>query len=146
MSNRSASVRDWALLALRLAIGITFIVHGYPKLVPSGPAGFAGFVRSLGFPAPLFFAWVVAIVEFFGGMAMILGFLTRYVGALMAIEMLVTTIRVKMAGGVGFIGSRGAGWELDFLLLAIAVALTLLGPGALSVDAAVQSRRSRSGP
>ena len=145
MSDRSASVRDWALLALRLAIGITLIVHGYPKLYPSGPGGFSGFVGSLGFPVPLFFAWVVTIVEFFGGIAMILGFLVRYVGALMAIEMLVTTTRVKMAGGVGFIGARGAGWELEFLLLAIAVALTLLGPGALSIDAALRSRRAATG-
>ena len=145
MSDRSASVRDWALLALRLAIGITLIVHGYPKLFPSGPGGFSGFVGSLGFPVPLFFAWVVTIVEFFGGIAMILGFLVRYVGALMAIEMLVTTTRVKMAGGVGFIGARGAGWELDFLLLAIAVALTLLEPGALSIDAAVRSRPAATG-
>lgn len=111
------TLRDWALLVLRLGIGLTFIAHGYPKIFPSGPGGFAGFVQTLGFPGPLFFAWVVAIVEFFGGIAMIIGFLVRVVGILMVIEMIVTTVRVKMARGVGFIEMQGTGWELDFLLL-----------------------------
>ncbi|MGH2435957.1 MAG: DoxX family membrane protein [bacterium] len=39
MSDRSARARDWALLALRLAIGITFIIHGYPKLERAEPDG-----------------------------------------------------------------------------------------------------------
>src|SRR5713226_1272926 len=106
------TVRDGALLILRIAVGATFIVHGYPKLFPSGPAGFAGFLQTLRFPIPIVFAWIVSIVEFFGGIAMILGLLVRYAGALMIIEMTITMTRVKMAGGVGFIGTRGAGWEL----------------------------------
>ncbi len=134
--------RDVALLILRVALGATFIMHGYPKLFPSGPAGFGGFVQSLGFPIPMAFAWIVSLVEFAGGIAMILGLFVRYAGALMVIEMAVTSIKVKMGGGVGFIGARGAGWELDFLLLAIALAVVLLGAGALSLDAALGSRRS----
>ncbi|MGH2362908.1 MAG: DoxX family protein [bacterium] len=136
------TLRDWALLILRLGIGLTFIVHGYPKIFPSGPGGFAGFVQSLGFPGPLFFAWVVAIVEFFGGIAMVIGFLVRVVGILMVIEMIVTTVRVKMARGVGFIEMQGTGWELDFLLLCVAAALALTGAGAVSLDAALRSRRA----
>lgn len=136
--------RDVALLILRIAIGATFIIHGYPKLFPSGPAGFGGFVQSLGFPAPMVLAWIVSFVEFAGGIAMILGLLVRYAGALMVIEMTVTSIRVKMGGGVGFIGARGAGWELDFLLFAIALAIVLLGAGSLSVDAVLGSRRAGS--
>ncbi len=62
----------------------------------------------------------------------------------MVIEMAVTSIRVKMGGGVGFIGARGVGWELDFLLFAIALALVLLGAGSLSLDAALGSRRAGS--
>ncbi len=143
MGNQPAKVPDWALLILRLGIGATFIVHGYPKLFPSGPGGFAGFLQNLGFPGPVFLAYVVSIVEFVGGIAMVLGLFVRYVGVLMVIEMIVTSSRVKMPRGVSFIFAKGTGWELDFLLLIIALALVLLGAGAISVDAAMMSRRRR---
>ena len=141
MNGESMTMRG-ALLILRIALGATFIIHGYPKLFPSGPAGFAGFLQNLGFPAPALFAWIVSIVEFGGGIAMISGLLVRYVGVLMTIEMLVTSTKVKMAHGTGFVGARGAGWELDFLLLAIALALLLAGAGAFSLDAVLWGRRA----
>jgi len=142
MRNQPTTLRDLGLLLLRLGLGATFIMHGYPKLFPSGPGGFAGYLQSLAFPAPAFFAWVVSLVEFVGGIAMLLGLFARYVGVLMAIEMVVTSTRVKMAGGVPFISPRGTGWELDFLLFVIALALVFLGAGALSLDA-LKSSRSR---
>ena len=143
MDNQSARVQDWALVILRLGIGATFILHGYPKLFPSGPGGFAGLLQNLGFPGPVFLAYMVSILEFVGGIAMVLGLFVRYIDVLMAIEMIVTSTRVKMPRGVGFIFSKGTGWELDFLLLIIALALVLLGAGAISVDAALTSRRRR---
>jgi uncharacterized membrane protein YphA (DoxX/SURF4 family) len=143
MGNQSAKVQDWALVILRVGIGTTFIMHGYPKLFPSGPGGFAGLLQNLGFPGPVFLAYVVSILEFVGGIAMILGLFVRYVGVLMVIEMIVTSSQVKMLRGVSFIFPKGTGWELDFLLLIIALALVLLGAGAISVDAAVTSRRRR---
>ncbi len=48
-----------------------------------------------------------------------------------------------MPRGVSFIFSKGTGWELDFLLLIIALALVLLGAGAISIDAALTARRQR---
>lgn len=141
MNRESLIGRNGALLILRLALGATFIIHGYPKLFPSGTAGFAGFLQSLGFPMHGIFAWIVAIVEFFGGIAMILGLLVRYAGALMVIEMVVTSVKVKMAHGTGFVGARGAGWELDFLLFAMALALLLAGAGAFSLDSVLWGRR-----
>ena len=58
--------------------------------------------------------------------------------------MVVTSTKVKMAHGTGFVGSRGAGWELDFLLLAIALALLLAGAGAFSLDAVLLGGRRRA--
>lgn len=143
MGNQPAKVQDWAQVILRVGIGATFIMHGYPKLFPSGPGGFAGLLQNLGFPGPGVLAYVVSILEFVGGIAMILGVFVRYVGVLMVIEMIVTSSRVKMLRGVSFIFPKGTGWELDFLLLIIALALVLLGAGAISVDAAVMARRRR---
>ncbi len=143
MNSPSAKVQDWALVILRLGIGTTFILHGYPKLFPSGPGGFVGLLQNLGFPSPVFLAYVVSILEFGGGIAMILGLFVRYIGLLMVFEMIMTSFRVKMPRGVSFIFSKGTGWELDFLLLIIALALVLLGAGAISIDAALRSRRQR---
>jgi len=143
MTNQPTAVQSWGPLILRLGVGVTFLMHGYPKLFPSGPAGFAGLLRNLAFPAPEFLAWIVGIVEFVGGIAMILGVFVRYVGVLVAIEMLVTSVRVKMAGGVPFISPKGTGWELDFLLFMGALALVFLGAGALSLDV-LKPGRSRS--
>src|SRR2546428_5907669 len=126
VNGESMTVRG-ALLILRVALGATFIIHGYPKLFPSGPAGFAGFLQNLGFPAPALFAWIVSIVEFGGGIAMISGLLVRYVGVLMTIEMLVTSTKVKMAHGVGFVGARGAGRETGFPLPPTRVGPAVLG-------------------
>jgi putative oxidoreductase len=130
---------SWGLLALRIALGVVFIYHGYPKFfkVPpiGGAAGFAQFLRMMGIPAPLFFAWVVAILEFWGGIALILGLATRWLGLLFAIEMLVAITRAKAARGVRFMAMDTTGWEFDFVLLAGALALMLLGGGAYSLDA-----------
>lgn len=125
---------DLGLLVLRVVAGLTFLAHGYPKLF-GGVPGFAGFLANLQFPAPGLLAWAVALLESVGGIALVLGVLTRPVAALFALEMAVTTLRVKLPRGVGFIGATGAGWELDFLLFGCAVTLALLGPGSWSVHA-----------
>src|SRR5207247_10716136 len=68
---------DWGPLILRLALGILFPFHGWMKLNPKGPmkgpAGFAGFLKQLGVPLPVFFAWVVALLETVGAGLLILG-------------------------------------------------------------------------
>ena len=128
------------LLLLRVAVGIVFIYHGYPKFfkVPpiGGAAGFARFLGMMGIPAPLFFAWVVAVLEFWGGIALVLGLATRWLGLLFAIDMLVAIVKAKVGRGVRFMAMDTTGWELDFVLLAAALALMLLGGGAYSLDAA----------
>ncbi len=135
---------DWGLLALRIALGIIFIYHGYPKFfkVPpiGGVGGFAQGLKMMGIPAPLFFAWVVAIVEFWGGIALILGLLTRWLGLLLAINMLVAIWKAKLPRGVGFTARETTGWEFDFISLAAALALMLLGAGSISLDASLGLR------
>jgi len=62
----------WAMLPLRLIIGFGFMAHGYAKL-SRGPEGFAKILQTLGAPAPSLMAWVTALVEFFGGFALLAG-------------------------------------------------------------------------
>lgn len=117
-----------ALLVLRLAAGIIFVMHGWDKLTPGGIeiTGFADMLTKIGWPvAPLFFAWVVALTEFVGGLALILGIFTRPAGVLLSIVMLVAWGMAKKFG-------LPAG-DADFALLAISIALAMVGPGSYSV-------------
>jgi putative oxidoreductase len=120
----------YAPTILRIMAGITFLWYGVSKL--GNPAGFIGFVGSLGFPIPVLFGWLVILLEIVGGLLLIVGLATRWMGLFLAVLMLFTTLLVKV--NAGFIGSQGAGAELDLNLLAMSLALAILGPGALSVE------------
>lgn len=121
---------EWAPLPIRLVMGSAFIAYGYPKItdIAGTSEGFA----TLGIPLAGLFGPIVAIVEFIGGICLLLGILTRYWGLLLAIEMTVTTLGVKVPQGASFIG--GGGYDLDLIFLASALALVLLGGGRLSID------------
>ena len=116
-----------AELALRLAVGIVFLVHGvqkqaFWKMQPSEqlPSGMLKVLRFL------------SIVEPLGGVAMLAGFLTRPAAIGLSIIM-VGAINLKARQmKKGFTGDGG--WELDFVSLAANVALLLLGAGAWSLD------------
>ena len=114
---------DLALLAIRIGLGIVFVVHGWQKI--TGMEGTIGFIGSLGFPA--FFAYLVTAFEFLGGLAVLLGVFTRWGAAAIAIVMVFAIILVKFK--VGFIG----GYELDLVLLLNALALIAAGEGKYSV-------------
>lgn len=125
---------DAALLLLRVVLGVIFIIHGWQKLFGGvGVDGFSQFLASLSVPMPLFFAWVVSIVEFFGGIAVLLGAWTRIAALLIAIDMFFAFVLTKMALPQG---------DLDLSLFAIAVALVLAGSGRF---AAMKSRCCRIG-
>jgi putative oxidoreductase len=72
--------------------------------------------------------WFIALLEFFGGVALILGFFVSYLGLIYTIEFIVATFLVKLPG-VGYAQSR-----LDIMILAAAVALYFLGAGPWSID------------
>ena len=139
-----ATMEDWALFILRVGAGITFFVHGYPKLFAgAGPLAFSRYLHAQHFPAPLFFAWIFALVEVFGGLALIAGIETKYAAGALAGERVITTLGLKLARGVGFVAARGIGWELDFLLLCMAIGVFVLGPGAITVQTFLPMMQTR---
>lgn len=119
---------EWGSLFLRLALGAVFMAHGWAKL--SGPLGTPeGFnIEGWGWPHPVLWAWIVALVETFGGLLIVVGLLTRVAAAFIVGVIVVAILQVNVEQG--FIG----GFELEFSLLMIALALLLMGGGRLSVD------------
>lgn len=114
---------DIALLLIRVALALVFIVHGWAKLADlSGTVGFFG---SIGLPA--FLAYVVAAIEFLGGIAMLLGVFTGWAGILLALVMAGAIATVKLKAG--FVG----GYEFELTLFLAAIAVSLVGPGMYTV-------------
>ena len=131
-----------ALLVLRLGVGVTMAWHGWQKF-EGGVSGFAGFVDSVGLPVPTLLAWVVATLELVGGLMIVAGLLTRIPALLITLEMVGTAFYVKASQlSTGFIAPEGVGFELDLVLLVGAFSIFVLGPGPLSLDAAVGIERS----
>ena len=128
----------WGLLPLRAVVGVVFLMHGGQKLFVHGLSGTAGAMGHMGIPLPALSAFVVIVVEFFGGLAVLVGFFTRVAGALLAIDMTVAVLAVRMAGG--FFAPKGCEYELT--LLGAALTLAAVGSGGASVDRLLHRRRT----
>ena len=116
---------DAAILLVRIAVGIVFLVHGWQKLSAIDPV--IQFFGMIGL-AP-FWAYVVATVEVVGGLAVLLGVFTRYGAALLAAVSLVALFKVHLANGF-FIGNGG--YEFVLVLFLASTALFLSGSGGYS--------------
>lgn len=121
---------DWGLLALRVAVGIIFVVHGWPKIT-----GARGMAEAMGRPGTAGVAWITGqgIVEAGGGILLILGIWTQLVNVLFAIIMVGAIYFKLTTWKTPFMAMQTTGWEFDFVLLAANLALLTLGPGALAV-------------
>jgi len=90
----------WGVTAVRVMTGLLFAVHGYQKFV-RGLGDVSAYFAKISIPFPGVMAQFIAALEVVGGLLLIIGLLTRVVGALFAVEMLVTTVWVKLALGAG---------------------------------------------
>ncbi len=135
--------RDAAMFVARVIIGVIFMVHGVLRMqTPTGVNGFVGFLAAMNFPYPIFFAWFVAIVEPIGGLLLILGILTRWAALLLAMIMIVASIKVKASVGLISSMGKGAGMELDLALLVGLLVVLLQGPGRYSIEGAFKKELS----
>ncbi len=130
-------LKPLGLLVLRLAIGASFILHGYPKL--SEPARWLKAFPGFGFPS--YFAYIAGILEVFGGGLLIVGLFTRGAALLLAIEMGLVLGRTKLPA-VGIYDF--AQYELPLLLGAAALALATTGAGLISFDAFTFESRKKA--
>lgn len=129
-SNRQINI---ALTLLRVVIGAIFIAHGAQKLFVFGFAGVAGGFAGMGVPMARILGPFVTLVEFFGGIALGVGLLTRLASLGIASTMVVAILLVHLKQG--FFNPGGV--EFPLSLLASTIALILTGPGAWSLDALI---------
>ena len=134
--------KDLGIALLRLAVGGVFVAHGAQKLFAFGIPGLAGMMGQLGIPFPALSAVAVTAAEFLGGLALVAGFLTRWAALPIAFSMAVAALTVHLKGG--FFLPNGV--EYVLVLFAAAVALSLTGSGAFSVDGQLARRREASEP
>ena len=138
-----ATYPSWSHLVVRVALGIVFVAHGGQKMFGwFGGHGLRATIngfKGMGVPAPA--AAAAAFIEFFGGVAMVLGFLARPAAAGLIVVMLVAIAKVHAPHGffINFAGTpgKGHGFEFNFVLIAMALSILIGGAGVLSVDRAV---------
>ncbi len=139
----TATENSAAISILRLVLGVIFFAHGAQKML--GWFGGFGYTATMGFfttgmhiPAPIAFLAIAA--EFFGGIGLILGLLTRVAAFGITVNMLVAIFTVHLPFGLfaNWSGQqKGEGYEFHLLVLAITTFLMIKGAGAFSADRAI---------
>lgn len=129
-----------ALAVLRVIVGTVFAAHGAQKLFVFGFAGVAGAFEGMGVPLAPLTAPLVALLEFFGGVALIAGWITRPVAAGLTVVMAGAMLLVHLPAG--FFAPNGI--EFTLTLFGAAAALALTGAGNFSVDGIVARRRAQT--
>ena len=123
------SLQPIGLLGLRIALGIIFIAHGYPKLAHlRGGAQMQSFFVEHGLPG--YFAYIAGVIETFGGGLLLLGLFTRAAALLLAMEMCVAIWKVH--SGHGYLAVHD--YEFPLTLAAACFALATVGAGLISLD------------
>lgn len=146
--------RQWALLPLRLVIGYGFMAHGWAKL-SRGPAGFARLLQQIGTPLPEITAWLATLLEFLGGVAILLGAFVTILSVPLMLMMLVAMFTDHLRYGFSSINTIGLtadgpqfgppGYEINLLYITGLLALTLGGASALSLDRLLTPRKHSAG-
>lgn len=127
---------DWALAILRVAVGAIFVAHGAQKLFTYGIAGTTGAFDQMGIPLAGITAPLIVLLEFFGGLALIAGFLTRFISLALVLDMIGAIAFVHLSAG--FFMPKG--YEFALMLLVASLGLTIAGSGAISVDSLIANR------
>jgi putative oxidoreductase len=123
--------KNFALLFLRVGLGIMFILHGYPKIMggPEKWEAIGGAVSSMGITFyPVFWGFMAAVSEFVGGILLILGLGMRIASFFIFITMVVASVSDLKSGE----SILGASHTIELAI--VFFGLIFLGPGKYSID------------
>jgi len=136
-SDRWGRLPEWGPTLLRLIAGFMFFMYGWDKFFGLGRGFWTDLFDSQGIPLASSAVVLVAIVEFVGGAALVVGLFTRWAAALLTIDMVVAILVVGLDGGF-WVWNNGASFPLA--MLAGVVPLVLMGLGEASLDRLIGGR------
>jgi putative oxidoreductase len=116
---------------VRIVVGVMFLMHVSVKFKLGAGAVAANIFAKNGFEPALVWAYVTMFIEVVGGACLILGLFTRFVAAVLAIEMLIALLFVHLAHGYS---AGGGGYEYVLLIGAVCFVFAIRGGGPYSVD------------
>jgi putative oxidoreductase len=151
LSSRTAPLpADCALIVVRAVLAFVFIYHGGRRLFGwFGGAGLDASAQYFANTAHLhpgkFFAVVGGLIEFGGGIAIALGFLARFAGAAIFVDMMMAIITVTWNNGLNATSGK-AGYELNLALGVLALVIAFFGAGRFSIDALLERRLAATEP
>ncbi len=131
----------WGITVVRVMAGIIIFYASIEKFNAGGFANFAKSMAGFGFPVPEFWGVFIPMLEMIGGALLILGLGARWAAIFFVVEYFGTGLVIKTHRDPPF-----GGWDsmrIDLMLLATALAITLVGPGAFALENLLL-RRSRS--
>ena len=117
-------------LLVRVVVGGTLMIHGYPKLKSKEQS--VNWMKSMGLPGSS--AILAAILEFFGGLFLVVGLIVPIVSFLFAIQFIAIVIMKKTKMKAAYVSPGKPSYEIDIVYLLFSIVLIVLGAGALSID------------
>lgn len=143
LKNITSSNSGFSALALRVPVGIIFMAHGAQKLFGwfggYGLEGTGGWMESIGLGPGFLMALLAGSAEFFGGLFILLGLLTRPAAVALAFTMLVAIFTVHFQNGL-FMSNNG--YEFGLALLAASISLVFSGAGKAGLDTLINNKLS----
>jgi putative oxidoreductase len=130
-TRNDVALRGTALTVLRVVTGLIFVAYGWQKISANTIAGVTGYFTQLGVPLPELMAPFIAYLEFLGGIALVLGLLTRPLAFLFVCDMIGALFFAHLPSG--FYVEQG-GLSQVLILGAASLAIALMGPGPYSAD------------
>ena len=142
----------WAPVPIRIILGVGFMAHGWAKW-NRGPAMFAELLKQAHVPLALANAWLVTLLEIFGGLALLVGAFVTIVSVPLIVSMLGAMFTVNIKFGFSAVNTIGLtpggpklgppGYEINLLYIACLLVLILMGAGPLSIDWLRRRRRQQ---